>query len=485
MARNLYLGIDLGTTGIKVGLFDESGQMAAAATREIHLDTPAPGFAEFDADAYVGLAFDAVREALATPGIDATSVRAVGFSSQAQTFVVLGKDGRPLRSAVSWLDVRAHEEAAELSSVSEGLGRGTISAISSGPKILWLQRHERDIMAHAARVLVIPDYLIWQLTGRAVSDPILAASTALYDPWKRLWHPELLRACGIEEAMMPEVLLPGDVAGTLTTHAAQELGLRKSVVVAVGTNDQYAGALGAGNVTPGCVSLALGTALAAVATSRTRENVPRAVGVCPHPAGGGLFALLAFAKTSGVLLRWFRDQFAPSLSYDELFAEIGAVPIGAEGVTCIPHFSGTATPDFNSAVRGAFVGLNLSHGRAHMARALAESLAFTVRDNLELLNQTVGVSDLRAIGGGAKSDVWLQMIADVTGASVTRPKTREAACLGAAALGMVAAGRFGSVAEAATGLFQPERRFEPNWTTRTAYDAAHAVYRRVLQRLYP
>jgi len=490
MPKRFYIGIDLGTTAIKVGLFDGAGNTAATASREIQLDTPSTGFVEFDAEGYVERAFECARKVLATPDVHAGEIAAIGVSSQAQTFVLLGEDDRTLRPAVSWLDVRAGAEAEKLSAQSVQLGFEKVDAISSGPKLLWLRRHEPEVMDRVRRVLVIPDYLIYRLTGRAVSDAVFAASTGAYDPWGREWIEGLLATCGLDIGAMPEVLWPGETAGHLTTAAARALGLAEEVLVAVGTNDQPAGALGAGNVSPGCASLALGTALAIVATSDSRDNVPAGVGVTPHPASdkagdaGALYAFLAYAKTAGIVVRWFRDTFAPSQSYDALFQEVASVPIGAEGLSCLPHFSGTATPDFNPSVRGAFSGLTLAHGRAHLARALAESLAFTVRENLELLSPAVRVGELRAIGGGSRSDVWLQMIADAAGVPVERPRTSEAACLGAAGLGMVAAGRFASVAEAARGLYRSGRRFEPNPEVRDQYAEAFIRYRVLYGALY-
>lgn len=485
-----FVGIDLGTTGVKVGLFDESGRTVASASREAHLDTPAPAMAEFDADRYVESAFACVRAVLSEPGVSAADVVAIGVSSQAQTFVVADGNGRPLRPAVSWLDVRARGEVDELGAIAARLGRGDVNAVQSAPKLLWLRRHEPEVMARLRRVFVIPDYLIFRLTGNAVTDAIFASSTGLFDVWGRRWVGELLEACGLDEAAVPAVHWPGEVAGRLTSAAAQALGLRQNVIVAVGTNDQPCGALGGGNVTPGCASLALGTALAIILTSDTRQGVPPGVGASPHPAwreGTGaapLYAILAYAKTSGIVVRWFRDTFVPSQSYEDFFRDVASVPIGADGVSCLPHFSGTATPRFDAAVRGAFTGLTLAHGRAHLARALAESLAFTVRDNVELLGQVVPVRGLRAIGGGSRSEVWLQMIADVTGLPVERPRTHEAACLGAAELAMVSAGRFKTVAEASASLYVAERRFEPQPATAGAYAEAHGRYRMLLRALY-
>jgi xylulokinase len=478
-----YIGLDLGTTGVKAGLFGATGEPLGLAYREFRVDSPAPGLAEFDAARYAELAFEAIREVLAAPGARAAEVRGLGLSSQAQTFVLLGEDGRPVRPAVSWLDVRAGAEAGELSALA---GR-PVDAITSAPKLLWLRRREAGVVARARRFLVIPDYLIWLLSGRAATDPGTAASTGAYLLGERRWDPAVLAACALEPAMLPDVLLPGEAAGKLSAHAARELGLPADALVAVGANDQGVGALGAGNVDPGCASMALGTALALIATAPGGTAAPPGVGLALHPAGardGSLVALLAYAKTAGVVLRWFRDGFAPGAGYEVLFREAAAVPPGAQGLTCLPHFSGTATPDFNPAARGAFAGLSLAHGRAHLFRALVESLCFTVRENAELLGRAVRLTGLRAIGGGARSDVWLQMIADVTGLVVERPRVREAACLGAAELAMCACGRFGSVAEASRSLYAAERRFEPDAAARGAYDAAWARYRRLRAETY-
>ncbi|MHC4916948.1 MAG: xylulokinase [Planctomycetota bacterium] len=261
----------------------------------------------------------------------------------------------------------------------------------------------------------------------------------------------------------------------------------EDALVVLGTNDQTAGAIGAGNVSAGLASISLGTALALVVTSEGRDGAPEGVGVGQHPAGTEsqpLYTLLAYAKTAGVILRWFREAFMPSLDYERLISRAAGIPVGAEGLTCLPHFSGTATPDFNADARGAFAGLSLAHQVEHMARALVESLTFTVRENLELLSDMARPEVLRAIGGGAQSDIWLQMIADACGLPVERPRTREAACLGAAVLAMVGAGACASVAEAAGKVCEVETRFEPNDSLRPQYDDAYARYRDLRARLY-
>ena len=484
MTQPLAIGVDLGTTAVKAGAFSPDGRALGVASREFSLDSPAPGRLEFDADRYLALAFDCIREALRKANAPVRAVKAVGFSSQAQTFVVVDALGRPVRPAVSWLDVRAEDEARELSAEAARVGGEPIGAIESAPKLLWLRRHEPDAMSRASRVLLLPDYFIFRLTGRAVTDPVTASSTGFYDIRAGRWALPLVSACGLREEMLSEVLYAGEPAGCLTAEAVKELGLSADTVVAVGTNDQLVGAVGAGNVTPGCASMALGTALAIVVTNDRPAGLPGPLGFGLHPVRG-LYTALAFAKTSGIVLRWFRDTMTPGLSYEEIFREALTAPIGADGLVCLPHFAGTATPTFIASARGAFAGLTLTHTRAHLARAVVESLTFTIRENLELLAAAAGgVREVRTIGGGARSDAWLQMIADAAGVTVERPATTEAACLGAAVLGFVAAKVFPSVADGARAVYRAERRFVPDVSHRAQWDEAFARYRALYRTLY-
>jgi xylulokinase len=330
---------------------------------------------------------------------------------------------------------------------------------------------------------MLPDYFIFHLTGRCVSDVRTAESTALFDRRAGRWIEPLLTHCGLRVDMMPKVGQPGDRAGELQPRPTAEIGLPPSIAVAVGAMDQLAGALGTGNVTPGWASVSLGTALAVVVTADHEPATPGGISLRPHPVPG-LCALLAYAKTGGVVLRWFCDNFAPAWTYEDLFAQAASAPVGCNGVTCLPHFSGTATPSFNPAARGAFFGLALHHRRSHLARAVVESLCFTIRENLDLLGTAAPVELLRATGGGAVSDVWLQMIADATGLCVERSAQPEAACFGAAQLAMKAAGAAHSIADVASALYKPDRRFLADDSSRAAYEEAFGRYRALRRKLY-
>jgi xylulokinase len=507
MSGRLFLSLDLGTTAVKVALWDlhvgrlrrapaarapasrgsrhipghAEARLLALSIQELPLLHPAPEQVEIDVrtvwEAVVRGTAQVLAEAPTSGKAPADGKRgtpadlaAIGLSSQAQTFVLLDEAGEPVRPAVMWLDARAGKEAEEFcrefspEAFLRHLGRPGIDAIASAPKLRWLRKHEPRTLARARTLLLLPDYVLYRLTGERVTDPVTAASTGLCHSLRRKWWAEAAEFAGVAHLRLPAVESPGEVAGTLRPQAAGELGLPPDVPCAVGTNDQLTGALGAGNVEVGTVSETTGTALALVLTAPAKgPEPPHGVGAGPHPAGGHLRYLLAYSKTAGIVLRWFRDCFFPGEPYEAIFAKVARAPIGCDGMTCLPHFSGTATPHFNPEATGAFLGLRLSHTASHLARAIVESLTFDLALNLTLLAEATGhVGTIRAMGGGARSDLWLQMKADVLGRPVERVACPEAASLGAAELAMVATGDFGSVAEASLALYRSDRLFTPD-----------------------
>jgi len=496
MSQPLYLAIDLGTTAVKVALFAADARLLALSVQELQLQHPTPEQVEIDARAVWSAIVEGSRHVMSqvTPpaGGPDGGVAGIGLSSQAQTFVLLDDAGEPVRPAVMWIDTRAGKEAEEFrhrftpEECLEHLGRPTIDAIASGPKLRWLSKHEGETLSRSRTLLLLPDYVLYRLTGERVTDPVTASSTGFYHCGRAEWWLEAVEFAGAGHLRLSTVKSPGERAGALQAGAAGELGLPADILCAVGSNDQLTGALGAGNVEPGTVSETTGTALALIMTapaegSPVGESVPGG----PHPAGDHLRYLLAYSKTAGIVLKWFRDQFCPTKDYDEIFEMVAGVPIGSDGVTCLPHFSGTATPHFDPEATGAFTGLRLSHTPAHLARAIVESLTFDLLLNLRLLKEEAGpVKTIRAMGGGARSDLWLQMKADVLALPVERVACPEAASLGAAELAMVAAGEFGSVAEASLALYRTDRTFEPDVRRGAQYAEPLRRYEELYETLY-
>jgi len=484
-----YLTFDIGTTALKTALIDEAGRMLAVHTAEYTPQTPQSDWAEMDPDAYWAAAVASTRAVFAEASTDPSGIAAIGFSSQGQTFVPLSDTGEALHDAIVWMDNRAQELADAWE--ARWLTREEYRRISGYPwipagltlfKIAWLAQYAPA--AHrAAKFLCLPDYLIYRLTGETATDYNIAQMSGLYDIQARTWAPQLLAAAGISAEQLPDVHPPGTVVGRMRTQTADELGVPAGTPVCVGANDQLAGAIGAGNVRPGLVTETTGTALTVIATTASLLDDERMyVGIHAVP---GLAYAMPFGNTSAIVLKWFRDLCEPDTDYTEFLAEVVNVPAGCDGLSVLPHFSGTASPTFNPHARGAIVGLTLGHGRAHIARAIMESCVCLLQDLLEPIRaHNIEVSSVRTLGGAARSDLWLQMKADLLGIPVERPACSEAASLGAAILAATGIGQFESIAEAADSWYRTDRVFEPQTGMYEVYREVYARYLDIYQRLY-
>lgn len=486
--NDALLGIDLGTTAVKVGLFADDGRLLALSTQEYTLDTPRESWAELDAEVYWRRV--AAGTAEVTRQAPAWRVAAIGLSSQGQTFVLLDAAHRPLRPAIVWLDTRAREEAAFLQeklgaeALQRHLGVPFARPISSGPKLLWVKRHEAPVWAKVRHAAMLPEFIGQRLTGEYVCDPSNMGTTDFYG---RLgWWPEALEAAGIPRELFGDVRDSGALLGRVTPEAASALGIEPGIPVGVGSNDQLTGALGVGNARPGLLSGAIGTAMAIVGTLPRDADLARTTIPAGAHAVPGLRYALTFSITTGILLKWYRDKFAPGSSYEELVRLAASVEPGAGGLLFLPHFAGIATPTFDATVRGGWIGLTLAHGPAHVVRALLEAVGFTVRDAIELLRRHFGRewTELRVLGGATRSDFWMQMIADISGAVVEKPACPEAAVLGAAICGGVAAGRLPGLAAASERFYRREKRFEPHRDA-ARYAEPYRRYRAAMEALYP
>ena len=482
----LYLGLDVGGTGVKAGVVDGAGRLLGFGQAGYSPKVTPDGHAEVPIDVIYQAARECVQEAVRGAG---APVSAMAVASQGQTFAALDDAGQALHPAILWYDSRASAQAdamrAAVQKAMAGEPMPLVSAIASAPKIMWLREHYPERMARARRFLLLPEYFVYRLTGEAVTDSNTAPSTGLCADGATEFHPAALAAAGIAASHVARIQHSGTPVGPISAAAAAEWGLPADTLMVTGTNDQYAGALGAGNCRPGIVSVTTGTCLALVTLA---ERLPD-----PMPPGlyGGRFPIrryrfgLAFSKIAGLLLDWFRRELAPDMTLRQLDEAAARVAPGCGGLTVLPHFAGEISPDPKPRARGAFVGLSLQHGRAEMYRATLESLAFSLRENLERMSDNGFKPDtVRAIGGGAKSDIWLQMQADVTGLPVERPAVTEAAVVGAAMLAAAGAGAFPSLEEASAGLYRASRVFQPDPAVHAAFAAPYARYRDLKQRVW-
>jgi len=486
---SLYLTFDLGTTALKTGLFDGDGRLLALHTVEYTPASPRPDWAEMDPETYWRAAVAGARAVFQAAERPPADLTALGFSSQGQTFLPVDVAGRPLHAAIVWVDKRAAPLAEEW--CETWLSPDEYRRLTGYPrvppeltlfKIAWLARHRPEARA-AHRFLGLPDYLIHRLTGEFATDYNLAQMTGMYDVEARAWAPRLLDAAGIAMDQLPAVHAPGTVVGTVLPAPAEELGIPPGVPVAVGANDQLAGALGAGNVRPGLVTETTGTALAVIASTPSRLDDPRMY--AGRHAVPGLWYAMPFGNSSAIVLKWFRDLCAPGADYDHFLAAVADVPPGCDGLSVLPHFAGAGSPTFNPHARGALVGLTLGHTRAHIARAIMESCACLLREMLDpLADHGLRLASVRSLGGAARSDLWLQMKADLLGLPVERPACPDAASLGAAMLAATGTGRFASVADAAGAWYRPDRLFQPNPALLDTYSALYRRYLELSDLLY-
>lgn len=481
------LTLDAGTTALKGALFDLSGNMRCCRVHEYALDYPGPELVELDPETYWLAAQTVIAGILKETAVPPASIIALGVTSQGETLIVLDRHGKPLRKAIVWLDNRAKDEAA---SIREAFGRepvyhatGQQDVVPGWPaaKILWLRQHEPDVFRAADKFLMLADYLVYRLTGAFATDHALSPSTLYYDLRCGDWWPDMLAFLGISARQLPTLLNSGQRAGTVTAA----VGLARDTPVTVAPLDQVAAAVGAGNIAPGMITATTGCALAVCATVASPAYDPQMrLGLYRH-AVPGLFVLLPWVPTAGMILRWFRDAFGEGQDYTALVNSAAAIPAGSEGLILLPHFSGMNSPEINPEAKGVFFGITTAHRKAHFVRAILEAVAFALRDNLELL-AACGIESpqIVALGGATRSAAWLQIQADVLQQPIKTMRCEESTSLGTAILAAAGTGAYASIAEAVQAMVQSSATVAPNASDRTVYEAAFRSYQELNQRIF-
>jgi xylulokinase len=461
---SLLLGIDLGTTGVRAAAFDHrSGRLVADATEPCPHVAPRPGWAEADPERW----WDAVKLVCARvlAKVSRDDVLAVGVTGQAPTAVLLDDAGRSVRPAILWLDVRAAAEASVLDTalgpgVAERLGGNRMHAYFLGPKLAWLRAHEPDALDRTALVLQSHALVALRLTGEAACDPSTAMLCApLFDARAGAWSELAARAVGVPLSALPRVMRAHDVVGHVTREAAGATGLREGTPVVAGGGDFAASALGAGVTRPGQACLMLGTA----GNLLMPMDAPRFDSRLINSHHVGSEAWLALGGTlCGAALEWFRRACAPGASWEELETEAASVAVGADGVVMLPYLQGERTPVWDERARGAFFGLDLTHGRGHLVRALFEGIALGFADCLAVARDAgTQVDEAIAANGAGKSALLRQTLADAMGIPVTWSNDRGATVLGAAILAGLGVGAL-TAGATPRGDDAPSHRHEPD-----------------------
>lgn len=485
MAGALFLGVDVGTSGVKAVLVREDGEVRASATTPLSLSTPRPGWAEQDPEAWWKASAASIAGVLAqSPG---TRVAAIGLSGQMHSSVFLDHAGRVIRPALLWCDGRTTAECEEITrrvGGEERLREWVKNAALEGftlPKVLWLKNHEPDAFARLATVLLAKDFVRYRLTGALATEPSDASGTLMFDPAAGGWHREVLAAVGLSRQVLPDVGGSAEVLGRVTGEAAAATGLAEGTPVVGGGADNACGAAGVGALAPGDAVASWGTSGTVLAPMLEPRVDPRLRAHTFCHVVPALWYLMGVVLTAGGAFAWYRDQCARELADAadadrRLDEEAEVVPPGADGLTFLPYLQGERTPHRDAAIRGAFLGLSLAHTRAHLTRAVLEGIAFALRDSLAILEELgLAPRQLLLTGGGARSAFVRRLQAAVYGVPVMTVNREEGPSFGAALLAAVGAGAFPDLAAAARATIA---RGAPEYPQRDTHAAYGEPYRR-------
>lgn len=481
-AAPLFLGLDIGTSGVKALLVDETGTCVASGHAPLALDTPQPGWAEQHPDDWWRATIHAIAAVQASRP-DA-HITAIGLSGQMHSSVFLDGDAQVVRPALLWCDGRTTAECEEIVQRAGGeaqLRDWVCNPALEGftlPKVLWLRAHEPEAFARVRTVMLAKDFIRLRLTGRASTEPSDASGTLMFDPVRGGWQPELLRAMALSPSLLPPVGGSHAVHGEVTDAAARLTGLRAGTPVVGGGADNACGAAGVGVVSPGSGVASWGTSGTVLApVSRPVVDPAMRAHTFAHVAPETWYVMGVVLQAGGAFA-WYREQFARGESHQALDAEAARIAAGAEGVTFVPYLQGERTPHRDASARGAFIGLSLAHTRAHLTRAVLEGVCFAMKDSLRIL-ESLGVAprELLLTGGGATSAFLRQLQAEIYERPVCTVNREEGPAYGAALLAMVGAGAYATLAEAAQATLTRGAVIEPAAGAWLDYVPAYARFR--------
>jgi xylulokinase len=476
--KNLMMGIDLGAGGVKVSIIDLEGATTGIGSASIATYMPEPGWAEQDPVEWWTAAIAAIRDAIINGHIDAAEIAAVGLSGGAHIGVLTDENGEPLRPAILWSDSRSVDEATELRDKADArilqLSLNRVNPTWLMPQLLWLSRHDSEAVAATRRLFLAKDWLRFKLTAAWHTDYSDVVGALLADSSARSWSPELCEMIGWSPETLPQVVDPTAIVGEITPAAAAECGLRVGTPVVCGSNDTTVELFGAGALRPGEGAVKLATA--GVLYQVTDGPLVRPPVSCYPHIVDGLYYTATGINSCASAHRWLRDQFFAGDGFDGMDALARDVQPGSDGLLFHPYLQGERAPYWDSKLRADFLGLTMRHGRAHVARALYEGIAYAIRDAMTAA-ETAGLryGTLRIIGGGARSATWRQIVADVLGKTVLVPANGDAS-FGAAALAGIGVGLYDGATDAVDRCCHVVRTHEPSAETHDRYSEFFAVY---------
>lgn len=498
MRRSLVLGVDFGTQGVRTAVFEQNGNCLKMAFASYETNYPGPGLAEQDAGDWWSAFKKALTETLA--GVEASALKGMAIGATSSTVLPIDKDGNPLTPAILWMDTRATSQAQKINYTGHPIlefSGGQDSVEWMLPKTLWLKEERPEIYNQAYRIVEELDWINLRLTGRLVASKCTATCKWNYADTTGGWSDRFMQQIGLEDfrdKIPTEVVPIGSPIGVITAETAAELGLPVGIKVFQGGIDAHMCMLGLGVVNPGQMGVIMGTSFVHLALTKEPVFHPGLWGPYPGAVLEGLWLLEGGQVSSGSLTRWFKDQLAGDLTendtgedpYAILARQAAEVSPGSDGLIMLDTWQGNRTPYRDPLARGAAVGLTLSHTRAHLYRAMLESVAYGTRNILEAFDVAdCPVNELIASGGVLKNPVWMQIIADVTGVPLRKAGFTEAGVLGCAIAAFSGLGIYKDLPEAAAAMVQYGETVLPNLQNRELYDFYFEGYKRTYQLLSP
>ena len=485
----LYIGVDLGTSAVKLLLMDEKGAIRNIVSEEYPISFPHPGWSEQNPEDWLKAVLKGIGELTANE--DKSQIAGIGAGGQMHGLVVLDKDDHVLRPAILWNDGRTQEETDYLNNV---IGREKLTELTgniaftgfTAPKILWMKKHEPDLFARIDKIMLPKDYINYMLTGTNCTDYSDASGMLLLDVKNKRWSREMLSICGIREDMMPKLYESYETVGTLKPEYAKLLGLPKTVKLVAGAGDNAAAAVGTGVVGAGGCNISLGTSgtIFISGGDKFRVDSGNALHAFAHADGG--FHLMGCMLSAASCNKWWMDEIIRTKDYPKEQAGISDDMLGRNHIYFLPYLMGERAPHNDASARGCFIGLTMDSTREDMTQAVLEGVAFGIRDSLEAAKKLgIHVEKSMICGGGAKSPLWKKIFANVLGITLTIPETEQGPGYGGAILAAVACGEFASVKDATDKLVRVTDTVEPDPELTARYEEKYKVFHSLYPALKP
>lgn len=478
-----YIGIDLGTSGIKLLLVSSTGKILKTVNKALDLLIPKPLWTEQDPGLWYEQTLAGLKELIS--GFE-HEIRAISFSGQMHGLVILDAHDRVLRNALLWNDQRTSKEVDYLNNV---IGRevllqetGNIALTGlTAPKLLWVRENEPEIFQRIAKIMLPKDYLVYKFSGVFATDISDVSGTLYYDVGKKIYSKKMLDILGISEEQLPQLFASSEVVGLLRSELMEQLGIKNPVKIVIGGGDQAVGAIGTGVVNAGECSISLGTS-GAIFVANDEFTIDERTYLQSYAHCNGKYHLMGVTLNAAGSIKWWLEVLKEK-NYDNFFAEVDSVPI-EDRLYFLPYLNGERAPINDAQAKGVFIGLRIDHQREHLGRAIVEGVTFSLKQTFELIeNLGVKIRSVRITGGGAKSKIWAQMLADIFDLRIETIQSEEGPAYGAAILAMVGDNLYPSVAECCKALIAVKDVFLPDAEKVAIYRKKFEIYKKIYPQI--